>query len=68
MKLNELQAEGGQLGQNWNAATGGYQTLPIAPFAEFTGDKSTASWLLNASFATDWQTFQRDGQLINRTP
>jgi hypothetical protein len=37
--------------------------LPIAPFADFTGDKSTASWLLNAAFATDWQTFQRDGQL-----
>ncbi len=63
VKLNELQAEGGQLGQNWNAATGGYQTLPIAPFAEFSGEKSIASWLLNASFATDWQIFQRDGML-----
>lgn len=63
VRLAELKPESGHLGQNWNAATGGYQTLPIAPFAEFTGDKSTASWLLNAAYAADWQTFQRDGQL-----
>jgi hypothetical protein len=65
VKLNELKAESGHLGQNWKATTAGYQTLPIAPFSEFTGDPSTASWLLNASFAADWQTFQRDGQLAN---
>jgi hypothetical protein len=63
VKLNELKAESGQLGQNWNAAQGGYQTLPIASFADFNGDKSAASWLLNAAFAADWQVFQRDGQL-----
>lgn len=63
VKLNELKAESGFLGQNWNATTGGYQTLPIAPLADFTGDKSTASWLLDAAFAADWQTFQRDGKL-----
>lgn len=62
-KLITLKAESGHLGQNWNAKPGGYQTLPIAPFTDFTGDKSTASWLLNAAFAADWQTFQRDGQL-----
>ncbi len=63
VKLNRLEGGMGYLGQNWNAATGGYQTLPIAPFASFAGEKATASWLLNAAFATDWQTFQRDGQL-----
>lgn len=63
VKLNEISVETGHLGQNWNAKTGDYQTLPIAPFADFTGDKSTASWLLNAAYAADWQTFQRDGQL-----
>lgn len=68
VKLNELKAESGYLGQNWNAATGGYQTLPIAPLADFNGDKSIASWLLNAGFAADWQTFQRDGQIIHHMP
>ena len=68
VKLNELQVETGHLGQNWNAATGGYQTLPIAPFADFNGDKSIASWLLNAAFAADWQIFQRDGQIIHHMP
>jgi len=63
VKLASLTAENGYLGQNWNAATGGYQTLLTAPFASFTGDKSTASWLLNAGYADDWQTFQREGQL-----
>lgn len=63
VKLNELQASTGQLGQNWNAATGGYQTLPTAPISSFPGDKTSASWLLNAAYAADWQTFQRDGQL-----
>ncbi|MEY4485400.1 MAG: hypothetical protein RL693_2852 [Verrucomicrobiota bacterium] len=63
VKLNLIQPGSGYLGQNWNATTGGYQSLPIASFAEFPSDKSTASWLLNAAFAADWQTFQRDGQL-----
>lgn len=63
VKLNELKVETGYLGQNWDPMKGDYQTLPIAPFASFAGDKSTASWLLNADFASDWQTFQRDGQL-----
>jgi hypothetical protein len=63
VKLTALNPEDGQLGENWNAATGGYQTLPIAPFAAFTGDRSKASWLLDAAYAADWQTFQRDGQL-----
>lgn len=63
VKLNTLAADTGHLGQNWNAKTGGYQNLPTAPIASFPGDKSTASWLLNAAYAADWQTFQRDGQL-----
>lgn len=63
VKLSDIKPETGYLGQNWDAAKGGYQTLPIASFAEFPADKTTASWLLNAAFATDWQTFQRDGQL-----
>jgi hypothetical protein len=61
VKLNALTAERGYLGKNWNAEAGGYQKLPIAPFAEFTNDKSTASWLLNAEYAADWQQFQHTG-------
>jgi hypothetical protein len=63
VKLNTLQQETGHLGDNWDASKGGYQTLPIAPFATFTGEKSTASWLINAAYAADWQAFQRDGQV-----
>lgn len=63
VKLTEVNAESGYLGKNWDSKTGGYQTLPISPSADFTGDKASASWLLNAAYAADWQTFQRDGQL-----
>lgn len=63
VKLRELRPETGYLGQNWDAAKGSYQSLPIATFAEFVGDKSTASWLINAAYAADWQAFQRDGEV-----
>ena len=63
VKLNELNADSGHLGQNWDVKAGGYQTLPTASFTDFQGDKTAASWLLNAAYAADWQTFQRDGQL-----
>ena len=62
-KLNVLPLESGHLGQNWSSLSGGYQTLNTAPFAEFTGEKTSASWLLNAAYASDWQAFQRDGEL-----
>jgi len=39
--------------------------LSIAPNADFTGDKSTASWLVNAAYAADWQAFQREGQVTD---
>lgn len=63
VKLNVLPQESGHLGQNWDPTKGGYQNLPIAPFGDFSGDKTRASWLINAAFAEDWQTFQRDGKL-----
>lgn len=63
VKLNDIKVETGFLGQNWDAAKGGYQTLPVAPLMKFPGDRNTASWLLNEAYAADWQTFQRDGQL-----
>lgn len=63
VRLNNLDAASGYLGSNWDGSTGGYQTLPIAPYAEFTGNKGTASWLINATYAADWQVFQRDGEI-----
>lgn len=62
-RLLALQPEKGWLGQNWDPGKGGYQTLEIAPFTAFSGDKATASWLINGAYAADWQTFQRDGQV-----
>ena len=61
--LKALDVESGYLGQNWDAATGGYQALSVAPFASFSGDKATAAWLINADYAADWQAFQRVGEV-----
>ncbi len=61
--LKALVMEKGLLGQNWDATKGGYQVLAVAPFADFAGDKATASWLINAAYAADWQAFQRDGEI-----
>jgi hypothetical protein len=63
IKLNTLAVEAGHLGQNWDSARGGYQSLYTAPFGTFRGDRSTASWLINADYAADWQAFQREGQV-----
>jgi hypothetical protein len=63
VKLRALRPDTGYLGQNWDTDKGGYQELLIAPYANYAGDKSIASWLLNASYAADWQAFQRDGQV-----
>lgn len=63
VKLNTLAQESGNLGKNWNSDTGGYQELPAAPCATYTGDKSTASWLINTDFAKDWQSFQKVGEV-----
>ncbi len=63
VKLNLLAIESGHLGQNWDSRQGGYQPLPIAPYATFPGDQTTASWLINAAYAADWQTFQSTGSV-----
>ena len=63
VNLNALTLEHGHLGQNWDSTKGGYQTLTIAPVANFRADKATASWLVNSAYAADWQAFQRDGEV-----
>lgn len=63
VKLLAPALESGHLGQNWQTKPGGYQKLPTAPFTDFPADKATASWLLNAAFAHDWQQFQSTGEV-----
>ncbi|WP_075089823.1 hypothetical protein [Verrucomicrobium spinosum] len=63
IKLTVPAVESGNLGKNWDPATGGYQTLKTAPFQTYSGEKATASWLVNEAFAKDWQSFQREGKV-----
>ena len=63
VSLKTPAVESGHLGQNWDSDKGGYQDLKIAPFVDFPADKATASWLINAAYAADWQAFQRGGEI-----
>lgn len=60
VKLNPLAIEKGWLGQNWSPNPGAFQSLSVAPYTDFQGDKATASWLINAAFASEWQAFHRE--------
>ncbi len=63
VQLNELSVADGFLGENWDSEKGGYQRLLVAPFAEFEGERATASWLINAAYADDWRSFQARGEV-----
>jgi hypothetical protein len=63
VKLLAPALESGHLGTNWQTKPGGYQKLITAPFTDFPADQSTASWLLNAAYAADWQAFQSSGSV-----
>ncbi len=49
--------EEGWLGGLYDRSIGDQQLLPIAPYAEFDGDRSTANWLPDAEFAEIWQVY-----------
>jgi len=55
--LKPVNIEAGWLGGNYDLSKGGMQKLPIAPYGEFSGDKSRANWLPDATFAKFWQTY-----------
>lgn len=66
VQLRTLAVESGYLGRNWDGMQGGYQNLPTAAYADFAGDKTTASWLFNAAYAADWQAFHREGDVAKK--
>jgi len=71
VKLRTLDESSGWLGANlegkrvrmpdynwkWETPVDVRQVLPIAPFNDFVGDRSTASWFPDESYARKWQEF-----------
>jgi hypothetical protein len=55
--LKPVEIEQGWLGAIYDRAQGGQQTLAIAPYAEYPGDKSVANWLPDRKFAEVWQLY-----------
>lgn len=49
--------EDGWLGGLYDRQAGGQQLLPIAPYNSFNGERSTANWLPDQTFAEIWQTY-----------
>ena len=59
--LKPVDIKSGWLGATYDLEAGGHQRLEIAPYADFPGDKSTANWLPDGTFAKIWQAYgQRD--------
>jgi len=55
--LNPVDIEAGWLGEQYDVETGGRQLLDVAPYADFTGDPSTANWLADQTFAEHWESY-----------
>ena len=61
--LAPVQVSGGWLGGHYDRAAGGLQSPPIAPYSGFTGEKPTANWLPDETFARTWQRFSATGSV-----
>ncbi|SMP71874.1 Dienelactone hydrolase [Neorhodopirellula lusitana] len=47
----------GCLGQAYDREAGGMQKLGIATYADYQGDRETANWLADETFAKSWQSY-----------
>lgn len=61
-KFANLNLKTGWLGGRYDRSKAGLQELPIAPYQEFSGDKSSANWLPDRTFAETWQRYIRSGE------
>lgn len=64
--LRPVVIENGWLGGVYDRGIGGLQRLPIAPYADFVGDRSTANWLPDREFAEIWQYYGETDPRITR--
>ena len=55
--LKPVNIESGFLGDIYNFEKGGQQLLNVLPYNDFKGDKSTANWFPNKTFAEAWQVY-----------
>jgi len=55
--LQPVRIEDGWLGGVYDRSSGGQQELPISPYGEFKGDRSSANWLPDRKFAEVWQAY-----------
>ncbi len=55
--LRPVAIEEGWLGASYDRSIGGNQLLDVAPYAKYTGDKTTANWLPDREFAERWQAY-----------
>ena len=58
----DLNLKTGWLGDRYDRSKAGLQKLPIAPYDEFSGDKTTTNWLPDKTFAETWQHYISSGK------
>lgn len=61
-KFANFTMEAGWLGENYDRLKAGFQSLPIAPYKEFSGDKTSANWLPDKTFAETWRRYVLTGK------
>ncbi|WP_144059477.1 carboxypeptidase-like regulatory domain-containing protein [Rhodopirellula sallentina] len=54
--------DSGWLGEHYDREQGGMQTLAIFPYSQFPGERSTANWLPDETFAQAWQNYAATGK------
>lgn len=55
--LKPVDIKSGWLGARYDNSKGGAQKLEVAPYADFKGEKNTANWLPDETFARIWQAY-----------
>ena len=61
-KFAKLTLETGWLGEGYDRSKAGLQALSISSYKEFTGDKTSANWLPDKTFAETWKRYIQTGK------
>lgn len=55
--LKPVEIKNGWLGETYDRSEGGQQDLTVAPHDQFKGDRSSANWLPDETFAKTWRAY-----------
>lgn len=65
--LDELKKNDQEPLERKNGWLGDINSLQIAPYESFTGDKTNAHWMVNEDFAQKWKSFMTTGEIPDKS-